>query len=127
MNRWIVSGILVLVGVLNVTPAIVFFAPERTMDLYGIALSGEDISILTRHRAVLLGLLGLAMIYAAIRREIVVPVIAAALLGKAAFLYLVWLSGGNSVEIGRVAMFDCVAVVLLVIALAVHLVGGKGE
>lgn len=127
MTKWIVSAILLLVGVLNITPAIAFFAPERTVDLYGLSLVGEDISILTRHRAVLLGLLGAAMIFAAIRREVTVPVIVGALVGKAAFLYLVYSGSGYSAEIGRVAAFDVGAVILLVIALVLYLVSEKKE
>lgn len=120
MKRWIVSGLLAIVGVLNLTPALVFFAPSRTVDLYGVELVGNDITILTRHRAVMLGLLGGALIYAAFKRELVVPVIVAALVGKTAFLTLVYASSGYSAEIGRVAAFDIVAIVLLMVALGGH-------
>lgn len=125
MKDWIVSGLLLVVGLLNLTPAIVFFSPERVSSLYGIELSGTDLSVLMRHRAILLGLLGAALIYAAFRRDILVPVIVAAFVGKLAFLFLTYSSQGVNAEIGRVAVFDIVAVALLAVALILHLVGTR--
>lgn len=118
MKGRIASILLVLVGLLNVTPAVVFFDPGRSVALYGVELRSDDLGIIVRHRAVLLGLLGAAMIFAAFRREIIAPVVIAALLGKAAFLYLVCTTAGHTAEIGSVAMFDVAAIVVLIIALS---------
>jgi len=125
MTQWIVSGSLFIVGLLNLAPVMVFFAPERTLSLYGIEVVGTDLAILMRHRAIMLALLGLALIYAAIRKEFVVPVVLGALIGKAAFLFLVYSSNGANAEIGRVAAFDIGAVALLIVALVLHLFVGK--
>lgn len=125
MTQWIITGLLIPVGVLNLTPAIVFFAPERSLSLYNVSLDEANLSIVMRHRAVLLGLLGAAMIYAAFRKEVLVPVIVAALIGKAAFLFLVYSSGGTNAELGRIALFDIGAVTLLLLALGLHLFSGK--
>jgi hypothetical protein len=89
--------------------------------LYGVELVGEDLAIMIRHRGVLLGLLGAALIYAAFRRDLVVPVIVAAIVGKLAFLSLVWTEANHSPEVGQVAAFDIAAIVLLLIAAAAHL------
>lgn len=125
MIGWIVTGLLLLVGVLNLTPAIVFFAPERSLTLYAIELSEPNLSIVMRHRAVLLGLLGAALIYGAFRKEFLVPAIIAALIGKAAFLFLVYSSAAANAELGRVALFDIAAIVVLLTALGLHLFAGK--
>ena len=125
MIQWIITGLVSLVGVLNLTPAIVFFAPGRSLSLYAIELVEPNLSIVMRHRAVLLGLLGIALIYGAFRKEHLVPVIIAALIGKVAFLYLVYSSTGANAEIGRVALFDIGAIAVLLTALALHLLAGK--
>ncbi len=125
MTSWIVTGLVVLVGVLNLMPAIVFFAPERSMSLYAIELGEPNLSIVMRHRAVLLGLLGLALIFGALKKELLVLVIVAALIGKGAFLFLVYTSTGANSEIGRVALFDIGAIVVLLTALGLHLFAGK--
>lgn len=125
MKRWIVSGLLIAVGLLNVAPAFVFFAPQRSEALYGIALTDANMAVVMRHRAIMLGLLGAAMIYAAFRRDVVVPVVVAALVGKAAFLLLVYSIAGTGAELKSVAMFDLVAVACLGAVLGVHLYGSK--
>ncbi len=125
MTGWIVTGLVVLVGVLNLTPAIVFFAPEHSLSLYAIELGEPNLSIVMRHRAVLLGLLGLALIYGVLKKEILVPVIVAALIGKAAFLFLVYTSTGANAEIGRVALFDIGAIAMLLTALGLHVLARK--
>ncbi|MBP6003794.1 MAG: hypothetical protein KA746_10205 [Pyrinomonadaceae bacterium] len=125
MTQWIVTGLMLLVGVLNLAPAIVFFAPERSLSLYAIDISEPNLGIVMRHRAILLGLLGAALIYGAFRKEFLVPVIIAALIGKAAFLFLVYSSSGANAEIGRVALFDIGAVAVLIVAIALHLFAGK--
>lgn len=76
------------------------------------------------HRAVLLGLLGAALIYAAFQRTFVVPAITAAFLGKIAFLFLIWTTS-NTIELDRVAMFDIGAIIVLTIALILHLSSPK--
>lgn len=124
MKAKVVSGLLLLVGVLNLTPAIVFFDLSRTESLYGIHIANDDAGIIVRHRAVLLGLLGAAMIFAAFKREFVVPAITAAFLGKLAFLYLIWTTV-NTIELDRVAIFDIAAIVVLLIALVLHLTSPK--
>lgn len=123
-SRFIVPVLLFLVGILNLTPAIVFFDPTRTSSLYGIQIAEDDLGVIVRHRAVLLGLLGAAMIYAAFQRTFVVPAITAAFLGKLAFLYSIWTTA-NTIELDRVAMFDIGAMVVLIIALVLHLSSPK--
>jgi len=125
MTQWIVTALLILVGVLNLAPGIVFFAPESSVSLYSIDLIDPDLAVAMRHRAVMLALLGAALIFAAVRKDVLVPVVVAALIGKLAFLFLVYTTSGVNAELGRVAFFDIGAVVLLLIALVLHLFAGK--
>jgi hypothetical protein len=120
----IVSVLLLLVGILNLTPAIVFLDPSRTTSLYGIQIANDDLGIIVRHRAILLGLLGAAMIYAAFRKTFVVPAITAAFVGKLAFLFLIWTTA-NTIELDRVAIFDIAAIIALTVALVLHLTSGE--
>lgn len=122
MTDKIVAGIFVIVGIINLLPAIVFFDAAKTVKLYGVALEGEDLPILMRHRGVLLALVGAILIYAAFKPEFRVFAVCAALASKFAFLYLTLVSGnGYSAEIRQVALIDVGAIAALVTALAVHL------
>ena len=86
----IASVILFIVGVINLLPMIVFFDATRTAKLYGLPIEGETLTILMRHRAVLLGLIGLALIAAAVKPEFRVLAIALALISKFAFVFLTY-------------------------------------
>jgi hypothetical protein len=116
----IVSIIFLIVGIINLFPAVVFFSSAQTAKLYGITIEGESLIILMRHRGILLGLIGLALIFAAIKPEARIPVIVAAFISKIAFIYLVATSVTFTPEIKQVATVDVVAIVLLIVALGIH-------
>lgn len=122
MTDKIVAGIFVIVGIINLLPAIVFFDPTKTAKLYGFSLEGENLSILMRHRGVLLALVGAILIYAAFKPEFRIFAVCAALASKFAFLYLTIFSGsGYSPEIRQVALIDVGAIAAVVTALGLHL------
>ena len=92
----IALGILLLVGVVNLLPVVVFFDVSRTVGLYGVPIEGESLTILMRHRGVLLALLGATLIYAAFKPEFRVFAIAAALVSKLTFVFLTFMTTAHS-------------------------------
>jgi hypothetical protein len=119
----IASIILVLVGIINILPVMVFFSPKQTERLYGLTLKGETLSILMRHRGVLLSIVGIALITAALKPEFRVFAIALALISKITFIFLVWTSGNYASELKQVALIDVGSMVLLGIVLGIHFWG----
>ena len=116
----IVSALLILVGLINIAPIMVFFSPSQTKRLYGIELEGENLSILMRHRGVLLAIVGMALIYGAFKPELRLFVIALALISKIAFIFLTFSASDYSPEIKKVALIDVGSMVLLGIVLLMH-------
>ena len=116
-REWIVKGVLVLVGLLNLLPAVVAFDPARSLGLYGIALDDAALGIAMRHRALLLGTAGLGLIVAAWRTGWRGPALALALCSKIGFLALYGLYQMPAGPLQRVALADAVALVLLVVVL----------
>ena len=116
----IASIILVIVGIINLLPLIVFFDSTKTVKLYGIPIEGESLIILMRHRGVLLGLVGLALIVAAIKPEFRILAIALALISKFAFIFLTFTALNYTPEIRQVALIDVGAIVLLLAVLGIH-------
>ncbi len=55
----VITGLLVLVGIIHLLPVFGVLGVERLAALYGISLGEPNIEILMRHRAILFGLLGL--------------------------------------------------------------------
>ena len=117
----IVPIILLMVGIINLLPLIVFFDPSKTVKLYGVPIDGESLIILMRHRAVLLSLVGLLLILAAFKSEFRTAAIAAALISKFAFIFLTFTASDYTAEVKQVALIDVGAVVLLLTALAIQL------
>jgi uncharacterized membrane protein len=120
MTDKIVSGILLIVGVINLLPVVVFFDVSRAGKLYGVPLEGESLTILMRHRGVLLGLVGIALIAAAFKTDYRILAIALALISKFAFIFLTFTAANYTPEIKQVALIDVGAIVLLFLALGLY-------
>ena len=117
----IASVILFIVGIINLLPIIVFFDATKTVKLYGVPIDGESLTILMRHRAVLLSLVGLLLIFAAFKSEFRIAAIAAALISKFTFIFLTFTASNYTAEVRQVALIDVGAIVLLLPALAIQL------
>lgn len=75
----VVTGLLVLVGIIHLLPVSGVLGVERLATLYGVSLGEPNIEILMRHRAILFGLLGLFLLYAAFQPSLQMLAIIAAL------------------------------------------------
>ena len=98
---------------------------ERLITLYGLSFSEPNLAILMRHRAVLLGLLGLFMIVAAFRRLMQPAAFIGGLASVASFQYLAWSIGGYNAPIGRVVVADTIALVCLLIGAVAYIWIGR--
>ena len=116
----ICSIILIIVGIINILPIIVFFDPTKTAKLYGVPINGENLIILMRHRGVLLSLVGLMLIFAAFKPEFRVFAIIIASISKLAFIYLTLTTSNHTAEVRQVALIDVGAIVLLLSVLGIH-------
>jgi hypothetical protein len=111
-----VLAVLLVVGVVQLLPGIVAFAPALSKVFYGVALADDTAALLLRHRAVLLALVGLLLFAGAASAPLRVPAIAAALLSKLAYLGLYAATAAPAPEVGRVAKVDLVTALLLIAA-----------
>ena len=117
----LITGLLILAGVIHLLPVSGVLGAERLFALYGVALNDPNFEILMRHRAVLFGLLGLFLIYAAFKRALWPVATTAGLVAAGSFIVIAWAVGGHNAFITRVVIADAVAVVGLVVAGAMQL------
>lgn len=117
----IASIILFLIGVVNILPIIAFFDISKTNKLYGLPIEGENLTILMRHRGVLLAIVGIALIVSVFKSEYRILAICLALISKFAFIFLTFTSSDYNTEIKQVALIDVGAILLLLIILSIHL------
>lgn len=116
--RYLVSAMLVVVGVIHLLPLSGVLGSERLAALYGLSFSDPGLAILMRHRAVLFGLLGLFLVFAAFRPSLQPAAFAAGFVSVASFLWLAWSTGGYNAQIARVVAADLVALACVVVGVA---------
>lgn len=117
-----VSGLLILVGIIHLLPVTGVFGPDRLSSLYGLTLHEPNIVILMRHRAVLFGLLGLFLVYAAFRPTLQPMAFFAGFVSVISFIGIAWSVGDFNGALKRVVIADVVAVIALAVAGVLYLV-----
>jgi len=115
MNK-LIAGFLFIVGVINFLPVIGVISAEKIAQAYAIELSGNDLIILMRHRALLFGLIGGFVLYSVFVPAFQTAAMVMAAVSMIGYLYLVWAVGGYNDAIQRIAMIDLVGIVFLVAA-----------
>jgi len=118
----LVSAMLVLVGVIHLLPLSGVLGSERLASIYGLQFNEPNLEILMRHRAVLFGLLGAFMVFAAFKPAYQTVAFVGGFISVVSFLYLAWAVGGYNEQLGRVFVADVVALVCLIVGGVVHAV-----
>jgi hypothetical protein len=117
--RYFVSALLVIVGLIHILPLSGALGDAQLSTLYGLSFDDPNIEILMRHRAVLFGLLGTFLLFAAFQPALQFIAFIAGFASVVSFLYLGWSVGGYNAEIGRVYTADLVAFACLVLGAAI--------
>lgn len=119
--RHLVSAMLVVVGVIHLLPLSGVLGSERLAALYGLSFDEPNLAILMRHRAVLFGLLGLFLCFAAFRPTWQTIAFVAGFVSVVSFLGLARSIGGYNALVARVIMADIVAMVCLIIGVGAYM------
>jgi len=106
---------LTVVGIIHLLPLTGVLGVPRLQALYGVTITDPNLEILMRHRAVLFGILGAFLIYAAFRPGLQLAALIAGAVSVISFLVIAGTVGGYNAGIARVVTADIVAVVCLLI------------
>ncbi|MEV7869429.1 hypothetical protein AB0P17_25810 [Streptomyces sp. NPDC088124] len=115
----LITALFVVVGAINLLPGFVALAPSQITTAYGVSVAGPDsadLTVLLRHRAVLLGLVGIGLLCAAFLTSLRVPALAAGAVSMGTFLLLAYSTPGLGDATMRVARIDIAAFALLAVA-----------
>lgn len=119
----VVIGLLVFVGIIHLLPVSGVLGLDRLATLYGVYFAGEpNLEILMRHRAVLFGLLGVFLLYAAFQPSLRFLAIIAGLVSVVSFIVIAWSVVAYNDFVRKVVIADTIATVALVIAGVIHVV-----
>ena len=113
------SVLLIAIGLLNLFPVIGVLSAEQITNLYGISIQSADLDVLMRHRAVMLGLIGGFMVFAAFRPSLQMPAASIGLVSMSSFVLLAYLTGDYEDQIHRVVFADIIGSVAAVFVLAI--------
>lgn len=117
----IISTLFVVAGLINLYPLVGLLGPSALTGLYGLPFGEPNLLVLMRHRAVLLGLVGLFLVAAALRREWQLPALIAGLLSMLSFVGIALDEGGYNARLRTVVIADVGASALLAVAGALRL------
>jgi hypothetical protein len=112
-----ISIILVAVGLMNLYPIIGVLSADALTNLYGVTILDNDLLILTRHRAVMLGIIGIFMVIAAFRPNLQSAAIIAGLTSMLAFVGLTLGAGDSGESVNKVMLADVLGSLALFVAI----------
>ena len=117
---------LFVAGVINLLPSLLAFLPAKIAKSYGIEIPNANYELLLRHRAILFGIIGGLMIYAALVKKHYELSTIAGLVSMISFIILYFLIGKDiNSELKKVMIIDVVAIVILCIGFVMFLLKSK--
>jgi len=120
MHERIISGLLLFVAAIHLLPVIGVLGGDRLATLYDIQVKEQNLELLLRHRAILFGLLGVFLGYAAFTPALQPLAFIAALVSVVSFLVLATSVDSINAAISRVVTADIVATIALILAIGLY-------
>ncbi len=113
---------LIVAAIIHLLPLSGVTSANALAALYGLSFEENNLQILMRHRAVLFGILGSFLLYAAFSPRAQSLAIVAGLVSAGSFLWIAFAVGGYSAVLNRVVIADIVALVCLLVAAGVRFI-----
>jgi hypothetical protein len=113
--RYLISTTLVLVAIIHLLPLVGVTGAPRLAQMYGVDASEPNLQILMQHRAVLFGLLGCFLAYAALNPGCQFVAFFAGFVSVLSFILIALKAGDYNAHLSRVIAADWLALVLLTV------------
>lgn len=118
--RYLITAVLLLVGIIHLLPLSGVLGANHLRALYGVTFTDPNLLMLMRHRAVLFGLLGTFFIVAGFVRQLQLSALILASASVVSFLALSFVGPELNANVDRVVLVDWVALVLLLIGFGAY-------
>jgi len=113
----IITICLLIVGLINFIPLFGIISTDKLMSAYSVTIEGHDMAILMRHRALLFGILGGFIIFAAFKPLYQNAAMLMAGISMVGFACLVLTTGAYNESIEKILLIDIIGIVLLLVAI----------
>ena len=114
--------VLFLGGLIHLPPFTLSFLPERIGSAYGVEVTGPNMMLLLRHRAVLFGIVGAVIVYSSLKKRHYALATFFGLASMLSFILLYGIVGGINDSLKSVMWVDVAASVALASSAAVFLI-----
>jgi hypothetical protein len=104
--NYVVVFALLAGGLIHITPLIGVLGAERLAFMYGTSINDKSLELLLRHRAILFGLVGSAMLASIFIPHARLAALVAGTVSAATFIALAWSIGGYSIQLAKVVRID---------------------
>jgi hypothetical protein len=108
-----IAVMLAVAGIIHLLPLAGVLGADKLSSLYGLGFTDSNLVIVMRHRAVLFGLLGAFLLYAALRPALQPLALIAGYVSVLSFLWLAWSAPSYNAAMARVVTADLVALACL--------------
>ncbi len=120
MTERLICGLILIVAITQFLPILGLLGVDKLNAAYGITITDPNLEILMRHRAVLFGLLGAFIAFAAFTPAYQPLAFIAAAISLLSFFWLVWSVGDPNPSIKKLVMADVVAAITLIAAVLLY-------
>ncbi len=115
----VVTVLLVVAGLINFLPVMGVLGAEKLQAAYALPFSEANLQILMRHRALLFGLVGGFMLYAAYHPPYRPAAYVMGFISMLGFLLLCWQVGDSNAALKKIAWVDVIGLLALSAAILV--------
>jgi hypothetical protein len=116
----LITFCLVVVGLINFAPVIAVISAQKLESAYSVAIAGNDLAILMRHRALLFGILGAFIFYAAFNPFYQPLAMLMGGVSMVGFALLVLTTGDYNEAVGKVLLIDIIGIMFLLAAVVLR-------
>ncbi|CAN5358143.1 hypothetical protein BH11PSE11_BH11PSE11_20110 [soil metagenome] len=120
--RNIIAVLLLIAAGIHLAPLVGAFGASSLGDMYGLSFEEKNIQILMRHRAVLFGILGAFLGYAAFVPRLQALAFAAGLASVLSYIWLALAVGSYNAALNRILLIDLLALACLMIGAGMRLI-----
>ena len=117
--KQLMTIVFVGVGLLNLAPLIGVISADQLQGMYGVPIDSPDLEVLMRHRAILFGIVGGFVLFAAFRPALQGMAATAALVSMLSFILLAVIVGNVGDNVRTVVIADVIGSAALLLVLAV--------
>ncbi len=113
------TGLLLVAGIIHLIPLTGLFGAGRLSALYGLEIRDPSLRILLQHRAVLFGMVGGILIFAALQPSWRPVALLVGLISAVSFLLIAQRIGSYNLALRRVVIADIVAIAAMLAVLII--------